>query len=112
MTDRIDVIVSSEVPLSAEEKLMGALPSARGAIARASHISLETAVIDANLREVVDRIASKLMAPEAPEKAYEINEIELGLAIDAKGSVSLIGSVEVGGSASIKVKIKRKPSKQ
>ena len=108
MTDRIDVIVALDAPLSAEEKVRGAFPTSKSP-SRMAHVSLETAVVEAGLRDMIERLGTTLLAPMPQERSFEVDEIELSLSIDAKGSISLIGSVEIGGQAGIKVKLKRKP---
>lgn len=111
MSGQIDVIVTTDMPMSAEEKVRGAFPSVRNA-SRITHVSLGVAVVEAGLREMVDKLGDVFLAPSDATRNFEVDEIELSLAIDAKGSVSLIGSVEVGGHAGIKVKLKRKTAKQ
>jgi hypothetical protein len=107
MSGQIDVIVTVDAPLSAEEKVRGAFAPARGA-SRIAHVSLEAAIVEAGLRDMIDKLGDVFLAPTAATRNFEVDEIELSLAIDAKGSVSLIGSIEVGGHAGIKVKLKRK----
>lgn len=111
MSGQIDVIVTVDVPMSAEEKVRGAFPSPRNA-SRITHVSLEAAIVEAGLREMIDKLGDVFLAPPAATRNFEVDEIELSLAIDAKGSVSLIGSVEVGGHAGIKVKLKRKTAEK
>jgi len=41
--------------------------------------------------------------------SFEIDEIELSLAVNGKGGIELLGKLEAGAEASIKVKLKRKP---
>jgi hypothetical protein len=40
---------------------------------------------------------------------FYVDEIEVSLAIDAKGGVQLIGKMEAGAQATLKVKLKRRP---
>jgi hypothetical protein len=86
MSNQIDVIVTAEVPMSAEEKVRGAFPSARNA-SRITHVSLEAAIVEAGLREMIDKLGDVFLAPPAATRNFEVDEIELSLAIDAKGSV-------------------------
>ncbi len=111
MTGFIDVIVVSDAPMSAEEKVKGAFASPRAA-PRTMHVSLDNAVIEQNMRDMINVLGERLLAPTPTEQGFEIDEIELSLSVDAKGGVSLIGSVEVGGHAGIKVKLKRKADRR
>ena len=74
------------------------------------HVSLDNALIEENMIEMINKFGNRLLTSTPPEQGFEVDEIELTLAIDAKGGVSLIGSVEVGGHAGVKVKLKRKAS--
>lgn len=109
MSGKIDVIVAVDTPISAEEKVRAAYPLGR-ATPRNIHVSLDDAVVEENMILMINKFGNRLLAPTPPEQGFEIDEIELTLSIDAKGGVSLIGSVEVGGHAGIKVKLKRKLS--
>ena len=46
-------------------------------------------------------------APSA--SAYQVEEIELSIGVNAKGGLALIGKMEAGMEAGLKVKLKRKP---
>lgn len=109
MSDRISVIVAVDAPMTAEEKVRGAFPSGRTP-PRHMHVSLDNALIEENMLEMINKFGNRLLASTPPEQGFEVDEIELTLSIDAKGGVSLIGCVEVGGHAGIKVKLKRKAS--
>jgi hypothetical protein len=109
MSSQIDVIVAVDAPATAEEKVRGAYPSGRS-MPRNVQVSLDNAVVEENMIEMMNKFGNRLLAPTTAEQCFEVDEIELTLSIDAKGGVSLIGSVEVGGHAGIKVKLKRKTS--
>lgn len=45
--------------------------------------------------------------PSEPNSGFQVQEIELALTVNAKGGIALLGKLEVGGEAGIKVKIRR-----
>jgi|GEM_PF-1313137 len=45
--------------------------------------------------------------PSEPKTGFQVEEIELALTVNAKGGIALLGKLEVGGEAGIKVKIRR-----
>ena len=45
--------------------------------------------------------------PSEPKSDFQVEEIELALTVNAKGGIALLGKLEVGGEAGIKVKIRR-----
>ncbi len=45
--------------------------------------------------------------PCEPKTGFQVEEIELALTVNAKGGIALLGKLEVGGEAGIKVKIRR-----
>jgi hypothetical protein len=109
MSGNIDVIVTINTPPTAEERVRRALPGG-GTVAQSAHVSLDSAQLEENMIELINKFGNRLLAPTSKAQPFEVDEIELSLSIDAKGKVSLIGSFEVGGQAGIKVKLKRKAS--
>ncbi|MBY3003897.1 hypothetical protein [Rhizobium leguminosarum] len=107
MSGNIDVIVTVNTPLTAEERVRRALPGS-SAVAQTAHVSLDSAQVEENIIELINKFGNRLLAPPPETQPFQVDEIELSLSIDAKGKVSLIGSFEVGGHAGIKVKLKRK----
>jgi hypothetical protein len=48
------------------------------------------------------------MAEQETSKSFEIDEIEISLAVTAEGGVELIGKVTAGVEAGIKITLKRR----
>lgn len=84
-----------------------ALPSLKDVIKREVSISPEQ--LSKNLRDFLDRF--RPVITEQPEHigGFRIDEIELSLAINAKGGVELIGKAEVGVEGGISLKLRRPP---
>lgn len=75
--------------------------------ARVKSTEVDMAVLSDNLKAVLADF--QVLLDEQPESksGYYVDEIELSLGVNGKGSVALIGKIEAGMQASIKVKIKR-----
>lgn len=77
-------------------------PSGRGRV-------LELIELDSGeLRSRIEAILSEFSEITEPKQAsFVIDEIELALTVNAKGGVALIGKLEAGGEAGIKVTMRR-----
>ena len=64
-------------------------------------IELDTAELKRQLEELLN----DFVAFSQPEGNFTVSEIELALTVSAKGGISLIGKIEAGAEAGIKVKI-------
>lgn len=60
-----------------------------------------------NLKEVLTNFQEIVNDVPKPASGYFIDEIEINLGVNGSGGVALIGKLEVGMKAAIKVKIKR-----
>jgi hypothetical protein len=61
------------------------------------------------LRNRIEAFLSEFSEIHEPEHAsFIVDEIELALTVNAKGGVALIGKLEAGGEAGIKVTIRRR----
>lgn len=68
---------------------------------------VETDVLTKNLKEVLSDFQGMMNELSKPASGFCIDEIELNLGISGKGGVALIGKLDVGVDATIKVRIKR-----
>lgn len=75
--------------------------------ARIKTIEVDMAILTGNLKDVLTEFQSVLDEQPESKSGYYIDEIELCFGVNGKGSVALIGKLEAGVQASIKVKIKR-----
>ena len=75
--------------------------------ARVKSTEIDISVLSGNLKEVLDNFQTLLDEQPESKSGYYVDEIELSLGVNGKGSVALIGKLEAGMQASIKVKIKR-----
>lgn len=62
-----------------------------------------------NLKETLNSFQELLNDLPKPTSGYFIDEIELNFGINGSGGIVLIGKMDMGMEAGIKVKIKRKP---
>lgn len=63
--------------------------------------------ISKNLNDFIETFRQVAEAQDDKGK-FTVDEIELSLAVNAKGGIELLGKLEGGAEASIKVKLKRK----
>jgi hypothetical protein len=83
-----------------------ALPSLGRPRTSTTEVDLET--LSKNLEAVLSRFQAMLdEQPVAKSGCYCVDEIEVSLGVNGKGSIALIGKLEVGMQAGIKVKFKR-----
>ena len=61
-----------------------------------------------NIKEFLDSSNSILDVDTSKESKLYVDELEISLAINASGGVELIGKLEAGAQAGIKIKLKRK----
>lgn len=85
-----------------------ALPTLGKARIEVTHV--EASVLSQNLKEFLAQFRSIFEDQEMSSSGYSIDEIELSLGVNAKGGVALLGKIEAGATASIKVKLKRERS--
>jgi hypothetical protein len=74
---------------------------------RLKSTEVEMTLLSDNLKEVLADFQTLLDEQPKSKSGYYVDEIELSLGVNGKGSVALIGNLEAGMQASIKVKIKR-----
>lgn len=99
--DELRVWVSEDKP-----EVKAALPSLGSRTTKVITLSHEQ-VAD-SLREFLAQTQS-LQAVDTPEESpFFIDEIELSLAVNATGGIELVGKLEAGAQAGIKVTLKRK----
>ncbi len=71
--------------------------------------SVDPAVLTGNLRDFLSHFQALDLDPEVQgERGFAIQEIELSLGINGTGGIALLGKVEVGVAAGIKVKLVRR----
>ena len=69
---------------------------------------VDPAVVSENLKHILSDLQSVLDELPKSTTGYYVDEIELNLGISGNGSVALIGRLEAGVEAGIKVTLKRK----
>jgi len=74
-----------------------------------SSTEVDMAVLSSNLKEVIIDFQALLDEQTKSRSGYFVDEIELSLGVNGKGSIGLIGKLAAGMQAGIKVKIKREP---
>ncbi|ASK18620.1 Pepco domain-containing protein [Halomonas sp. N3-2A] len=92
-------------PEAAESETKHALPTFGKSRVKSTEVDLT--VLSGNLKEVLADFQTLLDEQPESKSGYYVDEIELSLGVNGKGSVALIGKLEAGMQASIKVKIKR-----
>jgi len=71
-----------------------------------SHV--DPAVLTDNLRDFLNHFQTLALDPEVQGgRDFAVEEIELSLGINGKGGIALLGKIEVGVAAGIKVKLVR-----
>ena len=91
---------------STEEDMRAAFPSFRKTPIQIT--SVEPSVLANNLKEVLAAFQQILDAQPNPSSGYCVEEIELSLGVNGIGGFALIGKVEAGMQASVKVKLKKR----
>jgi len=74
---------------------------------RAEEVDLS--VLSGNMKRALTSFQTMMDDLPSSPSGYFIDEIELNMGISGSGGVALIGKLEVGMEAAVKVKIKRKP---
>jgi hypothetical protein len=82
-----------------------ALPSLGRSRTTTTEVDLDT--LSENLKAVLSRFQAVLDEQPVAKTGYRVDEIEVSLGVNGKGSIALIGKLEVGMQAGIKVKFKR-----
>lgn len=82
-----------------------ALPKIARKLSEATQIS--TDVLSENLKSFIESFQSVVDAGN-DIGGFAIDEVELSLVVNAKGGIELLGKVEAGAQASMKVKLKRR----
>lgn len=92
------------------ENSKAALPRLGGSIAAGATevVSVSVDVVRKNLSAFLEQIGPLLDAPREALKNYEIEEIELNIAVNGTGGIELVGKLEAGAQAGMKIKLKRK----
>lgn len=85
-----------------------ALPSLAKPVAQSVTVSVDTLTQSLNRFMQSLEPLTKIDAPK--DSAFVIDELELTLAVNAKGGIELVGKLEAGVQAGIKIKLKRKTS--
>jgi hypothetical protein len=87
-----------------------ALPRLGGSVAASATevVSVSMDTVRKNLNAFLEQIGPLLDPPRETLKNYEIEEIELSIAISGSGGVELVGKLEAGAQAGMKIKLKRK----
>jgi hypothetical protein len=93
-----------------EEDVKAALPRLGKSFVGKS-IAMDSTVLSKSLNEFL--LAFVPVIEEQPKEisGYYLDEIELSLTINAQGGIELVGKLDAGVEAGIKVKLKRKKGK-
>jgi hypothetical protein len=75
--------------------------------ARVKTTEIDMSILTGNLKEILSDFQQVIDEQPESKSGYYVDEIELCFGVTGKGSVALIGKLEAGMQASIKVKIKR-----
>lgn len=89
-----------------EENKKAALPSFGEKTAEIVTVSQDK--LSANLKDFLESSQALTELDMPKESSFYIDEMELSLAINAKGGIELVGKLEAGAQAGIKIKLKRK----
>ncbi|HEX7318547.1 MAG TPA: hypothetical protein VF297_31860 [Pyrinomonadaceae bacterium] len=103
----------SSIPIwttATPESAKAALPRLGGAIAAGATevVSVSVETVKKNLDAFLEQIGPLLESSREALKGYEIEEIELSLAVNGSGGIELVGKLEAGAQAGMKIKLKRK----
>jgi len=71
------------------------------------NMEIDMTILSDNLKNVLSDFQNIVDETPQSSSGYNIDEIEISLGINAKGGITLIGKLEAGVQAGIKVKIKR-----
>lgn len=89
-------------PSSDKKAALPALGSAR------VHVSqIDISVLSENLLNTLGDFQQMIEKIPEAKASYRLDEIELNLGVSAKGGIALIGKLEAGVQAGIKIKFKR-----
>lgn len=83
-----------------------ALPSISKPKVEVSKIEINT--LSNNLHSFLEELQSTLLAPPSNETDFFIDKVELNLGISASGGFAIIGKMDAGVQASIKVTLQRR----
>lgn len=97
---------------AAEGGSKAALPRLGGGVAAGATevVSVSVDAVKKNLGDFLEQIAPLLDSAGEALKSYEIEEIELNIAVNGSGGVELVGKLEAGAQAGMRIKLKRKPA--
>ena len=70
-------------------------------------VEVETDLIAENLNAFMEKFRP-IVESQDQKSAFIIDEVELSLAVNAKGGIELLGKLEAGAQAGIKIKLKRR----
>jgi hypothetical protein len=87
-----------------------ALPRLGGGIASGATevVSVSIDTVRKNLNAFLEQVGPLLETSGKVLKNYEIDEVELSIAINASGGIELVGKLEAGAEAGLKIKLKRR----
>jgi hypothetical protein len=92
--------------MSPQDEGKPALPRLNRGATSVVEIGSET--IAKNLRRFLTSFQPVLDAQDATSSSFEIEEVEVHLTVNASGGVELVGKLETGAEASIKLKLRRR----
>ncbi len=72
-------------------------------------VGVATEALPQNIRRLRSGFQETFHAPETRDSPFQVEQIELNMAVDGSGSVELIGDLETAAPSSIKITLKRVP---
>jgi hypothetical protein len=106
--DSISIWTAAEAAIGTSK---AALPKLGGGITAGATevVSVSVDTVRKNLSVFLEQIGPLLESSGEALKNYDIDEIELNIAINASGGVELVGKLQAGAEAGLKIKLKRRP---
>lgn len=89
-----------------DDERKAALPSLAKTAGQAVQVGVD--IISQNLQQFLHGFQSVVDAAAMEASSFQVEEIELNLVVNGKGGIELLGKLEGGAEASLKVKLRRK----
>lgn len=97
------IATTSDGPKAALPRLGGGVSAAATEV-----VSVGIDAVKKNLDTFLEQVVALLETPREALRNYDIEEIELSIAINGSGGIELVGKLEAGAQAGMKIKLKRK----
>jgi len=94
--------------IESKSNIKAGLPTLGKASKRIESTHVDVVTLSENLNNFLAEFQKVLEKQPTSKSGYEIDEIELSLGVSANGGIALLGKLEAGMEASIKVKLKKR----